>query len=434
MGDPTHAVQDTRLSSLDASMEIPRKMLAARLRGRGLENLRIEDAPVPIPGRYQLLVRVDAAGVCASNLKLLALGSDHPFMNGWDLAKWPIQPGDEGCVTVVAAGSGVRELFPIGQRCCIQPAVGRPPVHHLDRYRDHAAGMGKVAIGYTLPGHFAQYMLVTEDAIDAGCVLPIPDATLAYYAAALAEPISCVISAQGRHVHFDSEGPRSPRVVRVGLRSGGVTLIVGAGPMGRVHAEAALQYKPRHIVLMDLDEGRLRWVQEHLSDRAAQIGVEVHAFTNEVCLPHLERLSGGLGADDIIIAVGVGSVQTQAQQWLARGGVLDLFGGLPRGEHLIELDTLRVHYDEIRVCGSSGGTPADMIKALDLIADGSLDPSIHLAMVGGLEELPKALIAIQSRAVDGKIVLYPNIKSTPLTPVVGWTQEQEAAFLREHAL
>jgi len=153
---------------------IPQTMLAVRLHGTGFENLRVEEVPVPVPNDDQLLVRVDAAGVCASNLKLLAQGSAHPLVNGWDLTRFPIQLGDEGCVTVMAAGRDVHDRYPAGARFVIQPAVDHAPIRHRERYRQHAEGMEKVAVGYTLPGHLAQYTLATEEILAAGCLLPFP--------------------------------------------------------------------------------------------------------------------------------------------------------------------------------------------------------------------------------------------------------------------
>src|SRR6185295_8164735 len=93
--------------SMNTAQPLPKTMMAVRLHGAGFENLRVETIPVPEPNADQLLVRVDAAGVCASNLKLIAQGSDHPFINGWDLTQFPIQLGDEGCVTVTTAGRNV---------------------------------------------------------------------------------------------------------------------------------------------------------------------------------------------------------------------------------------------------------------------------------------------------------------------------------------
>ena len=64
-------------------------MLAARLHGKGFENLRVETIPVPEPNQDQLLVRVDAAGVCASNLKVIAQGSDHTLHQRMGLGEIP---------------------------------------------------------------------------------------------------------------------------------------------------------------------------------------------------------------------------------------------------------------------------------------------------------------------------------------------------------
>jgi len=74
-------------------------MLASRLHGAGIENLRLDVVPVPQPNDNQLLVRVDAAGVCASNLKLISQGADHPFINGWrvpdcDIGQYVYATGD----------------------------------------------------------------------------------------------------------------------------------------------------------------------------------------------------------------------------------------------------------------------------------------------------------------------------------------------------
>ena len=202
---------------LDMIEQAPSDMLAARLHGVGLENLRVERVPVPQPNDNQLLARVDAAGVCSSTLKLIAQGSDHTFLNGWDLTRFPIQLGDEGCVTIVAVGKNLDNRFAVGQRYCIQPAVDHPPINHCERYRDGGKGMTKVAVGYTLPGHLAQYILVTEEVIAAGCLLPLPDQDMPYFAAGLAEPISCVISAQDRHLHIHQRAPDAPREPKLGL-------------------------------------------------------------------------------------------------------------------------------------------------------------------------------------------------------------------------
>jgi len=419
------------MTTTQAEAPIPETMQAVRLHGKGFENIRVESVPVPQPNDHQVLVRVDAAGVCSSILKLVAQGSDHTFINGWDLARFPIILGDEGCVTVVKAGPAVADRFPVGTRYATQPAVDHPPINFRERYRRNGEDMEKTAIGYSLPGHLSEYMLITEEALAAQCLVPLPSDDIPFFAGALCEPLSCVISAQDRHIHLRQNSPLSPRVPSLGLLKGGIAVIIGAGPMGRLHAEAALRFSPRHMIVMDILDTRLQWVRQTLMEKAHRVNTTLHTILSAEGPALIKQVSGGKGADDIIAAVGVRNIQIECQQWLAKGGVLNLFGGLKRGEHILDLDSLRVHYDEIRLCGSSGGAPADVAEALRMVTAGEIDPGQHLDMVGSLDQFPQALDLIKTTAVEGKVVLYPHIRQTDLRRVEHWTRSKETLFLEE---
>lgn len=412
---------------------IPSSMQAVRLHGKGFENIKVDTIPVPEPNDNQALARVDAAGVCSSILKLVAQGSEHTFINGWDLGKFPVIMGDEGSITIVKAGKNAAKKYPVGKRFAVQPAVDSPPIIFRERYNRDAEGMEKVAIGYSLPGHLAQYMLITEETIAADCLLPLPSDDIPCFAGALCEPLSCVISAQDRHLHISQETPVSPRVPKLGILSRGVCVIVGAGPMGQMHAEAALRFAPSHLIVLDIIPERLKQIKERLSDKARRTDTTLHAELSQNGPELIKTVSHGKGADDIIAAVGSRKVQTECQQWLAKGGVLNLFGGLKRGEHVIELDTLRVHYDEIRLCGSSGGRASDMAEALRMVSEHKFDTGAYLDMVGSLDQFPKAIEMVKNTATEGKIVLYPQIRSTELMRVKSWNRQAENDFvIRKH--
>jgi L-iditol 2-dehydrogenase len=410
-------------------MNIPSQMIAVRLHGKGFANIKVDTIPVPEPNDNQALARVDAAGVCSSILKLVAQGSEHTFINGWDLGKFPAIIGDEGSITIVKAGKNVANKYPVGKRFAAQPAVDSPPINFRERYARNAEGMEKVAIGYSLPGHLAQYMLITEETIAAGCLLPLPSDDIPFFAGALCEPLSCVISAQDRHIHISQDKPVSPRVAKLGVLPRGVCVIVGAGPMGQMHAEAALRFAPAHLVVLDIIPERLKQIKERLSGKAASMKTVLHAELAQDGLKLIRSVSNGKGADDIIVAVGNRKAQVECQQWLAKGGVLNLFGGLKRGEHVIELDTLRVHYDEIRLCGSSGGTPADMAEALRMVSKHEFDTGAYLDLVGSLDQFPKAIEMVRNTQTEGKIVLYPQVKSTDLVRVKAWNRKDESSFI-----
>jgi threonine dehydrogenase-like Zn-dependent dehydrogenase len=353
-------------------------------------------------------------------------------MYGWDLARYPMPIAHEGCITVAAVGEGVPAEYEIGRRFAIQPAVPSGPRHHRERYRDNAEGVDKVAIGYTLPGLFAEYVLVSEEVIETGCLLPLPSPDMPHFAAALAEPLSCVVSAQEHTVHLLKDSPTEARRAHLGLKPGGIAAVLGAGPMGRMHVEVALRYRPRAIIVSDPLEARLAKLRGPIEKKAKRQGVELLLTGPGEFEETLARVSDGRGADDIIVAVGIRSLQERALELLSPGGVANFFGGLKKGDHMVSLDARRIHYDSVMAVGSSGGDPSDVASALSLLADGSIDAGNYIAAVGGLEAAEPLIRAVRAQELDGKGVIYPHARS-PLQLVDGWDASREAEFLAREA-
>ena len=98
-------------------------------------------------------------------------------------------------------------------------------------------------------------------------------------------------------------------------------------------------------------------------------------------------------------------------------------------KHLLQLDALAVHYREIKVVGSSGGDPSDMTATLAAIAAGDIDPGNYVAGVGSLDNAIDVLKMIKETKIDGKAMLYPHIRHTPLRLVDYWDKKQETEFL-----
>ncbi len=420
--------------STKREFSIPASMQALVACGRGFENLALREVPVPQMGPDQVLARVDAAGVCTSILKLVDQGPDHAFLNGWDLTQWPIILGDEGAVTLVKVGENLQARYQPGQRFAIQPAVARAPIVHRERYRHQAEGMNKVAVGYTLGGNLAQYICIQEEVLQAQCLVPLPADNLSYFGVSMAEPISCVYSAQQRNYHLLKGGPHAAREPQLGLLPGGVSVVIGAGAMGRMHAELALRFQPAVLLVTDLQQERLDTVRQNLHDKAQEKGTRLLCVRSDKLEETLTDVSAGRGADDIILAVGIPAVQQHALGLLADGGAANFFGGLPKGQHLLELDALAVHYREIKCVGSSGGDPSDMAATLQAIADGDIDPGNYVAGVGSLDNAIDVLKMIKETKIDGKAILYPHIEPYPLKTVAYWDQDKEKELLDRHLL
>jgi threonine dehydrogenase-like Zn-dependent dehydrogenase len=410
---------------------LPVEMRATVLSGTGNEQLAVRTVPVPRPGPGQLLARVDAAGICTSVNKLIDQGAQHPLMHGWDPARHPAIVGDEGVVTLVEVGEDLRGAWVVGQRCAVQPAVDLAPINHLERYRDGGSGVAKIAVGYSLPGLLAEYILIGEEVLAAGCLLPLPDDALPAGHAAIAEPISCIISSHAHHMHLLQPDRTQARVARSGLLPGGVTVVIGAGPMGRIHVDLAIAARPHAIVVSARREERLQWLHDTFGRRAAAAGVElvtVNALTDDLAAT-VARVSDGRGADDVIVTAADGEVMEMAQHLLARYGVLDLFAGLPPGSERISIDERFVHYQEINITGSSGGGPWDVIETLRLMAAAEIDPAAHIGHVGDLAHAPELLQMAREGRVQGKAIVYPHRPATAITDVPRWSAEDERRYL-----
>lgn len=410
--------------------KIPETMEAIIACGKGFENLKVAQVPIPEINADQILARVDAAGVCTSILKLVDQGPDHTFIRGWDMEKNPVILGDEGAITLVKIGDNLKDKYQTGQRFAIQPAVDTDPVNHRERY-DDVENMHKCAVGYTLGGHLAQYIVVQEEVLNADCMLPLPDEAMPYFAASMAEPISCIVSAQDRNYHIAKAGPHAPRVAELGLLKDGVTVVIGAGAMGRIHAELSLRYSPRVLIVSDLQQERLDRAAATIAGKAKEKNCKLICVTPDKLEETIKAESNGAGADDIILAVGINPVQQNALDMLAPGGVANLFGGLPKGKHILQMDALKVHYQEIKFVGSSGGEPSDMTATINAIDNKDIDPGNYVAAVGSLDNAIDVLKMIKETKIDGKAILYPHIKSTPLQRIEHWDKEKEVEFLND---
>jgi threonine dehydrogenase-like Zn-dependent dehydrogenase len=424
-------MRQTRSSDIGKVGQVPAEMRALVLDGTGFEHARIQRVATPRPGPDQLLARVDAAGICTSLIKLIEQGPAHKQIYGWDITRHPLILGDEGAVTIVEPGENLKARYRPGERFVIQPAVDHAPINHRERYRDGGKGVEKVAVGYTLPGHLAEYILITEEVLAAGCLLPIPDPSFPSAHAAMSEPFSCVISAQDHHLHLLQEAPLSPRSPAKGLKAGGITVIIGAGSMGRMHVDAALSYHPRAIVVSEPVASRISQVENLFRARARQMGIELHTVNPNLAQLEtvVQELTNNRGADDVIVAVGSSKAIEQAQTLVGRGGVLNLFGGLKKGEDLVALDTGIVHYKEINVTGSSGGSPWDVERTLDLMAGGSIDAGSHITRIGDLEHALDFLGMIRAQEIDGKAVVYPHRRTSEILEVSSWTAQDERQYL-----
>ncbi len=209
---------------------------------------------------------------------------------------------------------------------------------------------------------------------------------------------------------------------RCELRDGGVCVVVGAaGPMGQMHVQYALEHAagPRTIVATDVDRARLDFLVRRFAGLAAERGVElrvVEAGPGVDVGAIVAEASGGRGADDVIMVAAFPGLIAEADAWLADGGMLVMFAGLPRGTE-VPVRLGRVPRGGVQYTGTSGSTIADHQRVVALAAAGRLDPVRSLAAVAGLDAVPESLAALLDGTYAGKVVVLPQVPGLALQSI-----------------
>ena len=311
-------------------------MKAARLYGKN--DLRVVDVPVPEIADGELLLRVKAATVCGTDLRMYANGAA-----GVD-ADHPLTLCHEFSGTIEKIGGGVKSYTP-GQRVSVAPNTGCGVCDAC------VAGNGHLckdlrAFGVHIDGGFAEFVRIPADAVAHGNVTPLDD-KVSFEAAAASEAFACVCNS------FERYKPQP----------GDVVLIIGAGAIGMMHAKLALMAGAPKVLLNDLSEERL----------AACKAIDPRIITVSKDLKEaVLKESGGRGADVVITACSVKAVQEAAFEYAAINGRVNFFGGLPSGV-TATLDTNQIHYKQLSVTGTTRSRLDHYRKAISFIAAGLVD-------------------------------------------------------------
>jgi len=337
---------------------LPEHMRAAVLTGP--EQIEIRELPVPRPGAGELLLRVEAATTCGTDVKVYRRGG-HPRM-----LEVPTPFGHEMAGTVAAVGSGVAN-FRDGDALVVANSAACGRCDYCRRHRENLCS----DLQY-LNGAFAEYLLVPERFVAASSYA-IP-AGLDFDRAALTEPLACVL--HGMDACELARGPRASEVV-----------VLGAGPIGLLFT-AALCREGHRVILADPNAPRLEVgarLGAAVTVRIARGGGQSETLTAST--------SGALGADVCIDCTGLPAVWSDCMKTLRPGGLALLFGGCAPGTS-VELDTHRVHYSEITVKGVYHHRPATVRRALELLCEPSFESARLLSGVRPIEEVEQALRAM----------------------------------------
>jgi L-iditol 2-dehydrogenase len=293
-------------------------------------NIRIEEMPTPEPGPGELLVRIEASGICGSDV-----------MEWYRLHKVPLVLGHELAGVVVAVGEGI-EQYKKGDRVTV--------AHHVPCNTCHYCLSGHHTVCNTLrrtnivPGGFAEYARIPAINVDRGMFLLPPE--VSFEEATFVEPVACVLRAQ--------------RLARV--QPGQCIFVIGSGIAGLLHVQVARALGAGCVVAADILDYRLKAAERFGADKTVPAGEDVPAVVRQV--------NEGRLADLVIVCTGAASAITQAVQSVERGGTVLLFAPTDPGV-IIPVSVNDLFWrNEVTLTTSYAGSPADHMMALKLIQAG----------------------------------------------------------------
>jgi L-iditol 2-dehydrogenase len=227
-------------------------------------------------------------------------------------------------------------------------------------------------------------MVIPEKVIRVGGVNQVPDG-VSFAEASVAEPLACVLNGQ--------------ELARVGAED--AVVVVGAGPIGCLHVRLARARGAARVILVELNRSRLEMSADRVRPDNAVCAADVDAAAEVM------RLTGGRGADVVIVAAASGEAQKQALAMVARRGRVSFFGGLPKDNSLIECDSNLVHYRELTIVGANGSSPDHNRCAIDLIASGAVPVADLITHTMPLEQVLEA-IQIVTKGEAIKVTIEPG--------------------------
>jgi L-iditol 2-dehydrogenase len=335
-------------------------MKAAVFLGPG--RIEIKNIPDPKPKQGEVLLKVKACAICGTDVRIFYHGQKNvvpPRITGHEIAGIVedigsgvknIKPGTP-VTTVTSVGCGICKL-------CLKGWVNLCPQTR--------------AIGYFWDGGFAEKMIIPKEAVAQNSLIELPN-NMNFDVASLIEPFSCCINGQDY----------------LNIQKGDTIVIFGSGPIGCMHIELAKAQGAGFVYLIDVSDERLNMSKSFGVDECIN-------GTKTDPVKRIIELTQGQGADCVITACPANLAQEQALQMLAKKARVSFFGGLPKDNPYIKLDSNIIHYKEISVFGAFASHREQFVRALEFILSGKVNAENFITHRFSLEEITSAIDTVRT--------------------------------------
>jgi L-iditol 2-dehydrogenase len=331
-------------------------------------DVRLEEMPVPEIGPGELLLKVEASGLCGSDV-----------MEWYRIQRAPMVLGHEVSGEVVQVGAGV-DRYKEGDRMVV--------THHVPCNACHWCLNNRHTACDTLhqtnfdPGGFSEYLRIPQINVDRG-VFPIPD-HVPYEEASITEPLACVYRGQQR----------------ANLQPGQNVLVLGSGLAGLLHINLARALGAGRIIATDMVDYRLQ--------AARRLGADTAFSATEDVPARLREANDGRLADLVIVCTGALPALNQALQSVERGGTVLFFAPTEPGVSLpVSINDVFFRND-VTLTTTYAGAPADLATALEMIGSGRVQVGQMISHRLGLAEAGLGFKLTAEAGDSLKVIIQPQ--------------------------
>ncbi|MCM8781038.1 MAG: alcohol dehydrogenase catalytic domain-containing protein [Candidatus Omnitrophica bacterium] len=332
------------------------------------DDLRLEERPIPKISSQEILLRVEAAGICGSDV-----------MEWYRRDKAPLVLGHEIAGTIEEVGTKVRNYKKGDRITC---------AHHVPCDRCKYCLSGHQTVCETLrktnidPGGFAEFVRLPEANVKKG-VFILPE-SVSFEEATFVEPLACVLRAQRL----------------AGGVEGKSILVIGSGISGILHIHFARICGASFIVAVDISEFRL--------DAAKRFGADVSIYAKDYTAELGRRLNQQRLFELVIVATSAPSAILQAFESVERGGTVLFFAPCEPGVKIPVAFNELFWRTEIGFVSSYAATPHEYQEALDFIARGNLRLKEMITHRLDLSEIGLGFKLVVEARDSLKVIVYPT--------------------------
>jgi len=294
---------------------------------KGINKIGIEERDIPEISQDEILLKVKSAAICGTDIKTFFKG--HPLFNP------PCVLGHEFSGIIAQVGRNITR-FSKGERVVCAPYI---ECGNCDNCKNK---LGEIcAYKSFAEGAFSEYIKIPAKIVEKGTI-PL-NSKISFEVATLVEPLACSLNGIQR-LKFKVKDKK--------------ILVIGGGPMGLL-VSLALKQLSCDPVISEISEERLEF--------AKKLGIKVISSKETDLDKFVKNYTNSRGMDAVIVALAIPQIVEEAFSYVKEGGVVEIFGGLPK-DSVLKINPFLIHYKEINLVGNFGFSSKHFKDAYEMIS------------------------------------------------------------------